>query len=211
MITESDRLGSGRVVVDRRVRLRQWAAKTARWLHLYLSMVSFGIILFFAVTGLTLNHADWFSSAVHTRQVSAKVNAALLGAQPDTTAIAATVRAQQHLHGALDDVRVDDTSVAFTFKAPGYSADVSVDRPAGTYTMTEVSNGAVAVLNDLHKGHDAGKAWSWVIDISAVLLTLVSMTGLAILWFIYKRRTSGLMIAGAGAAVALLLYKICVP
>jgi hypothetical protein len=208
LITGSDKAGSP---VDRRVRLRQWSAKTARWLHLYLSMVSFGIILFFAATGLTLNHADWFSSSVRTRQVSAKLNAALLAGQPDTAAIVSTVKTQQHLHGAVDDVRVDDTSVSFTFKAPGYSADVSVDRPAGTYTLTEVRNGAVAVLNDLHKGHDAGKAWGWVIDISAVLLSLVSFTGLAILWFIYKRRTSGLIIAGIGAAVAMLLYRIYVP
>jgi hypothetical protein len=28
----------------------------SRWLHIYLSMASFGILFFFAVTGLTLNH-----------------------------------------------------------------------------------------------------------------------------------------------------------
>src|SRR6185295_18503117 len=40
-----------------------WKRRTAslfRWLHIYLSMVSFGILFFFAVTGLTLNHAEWF-------------------------------------------------------------------------------------------------------------------------------------------------------
>ncbi|RZK83430.1 MAG: peptidase, partial [Pedobacter sp.] len=30
-------------------------AKVSRWLHIYLSMVSFAIVLFFSVTGLTLN------------------------------------------------------------------------------------------------------------------------------------------------------------
>ena len=28
----------------------------SRWLHIYLSIASFGILFFFAVTGLTLNH-----------------------------------------------------------------------------------------------------------------------------------------------------------
>src|SRR5580692_11989752 len=37
-------------------------AHLARWLHTYLSMISFAILLFFAVTGLTLNHAEWFDS-----------------------------------------------------------------------------------------------------------------------------------------------------
>ncbi len=196
--------------MDTRVRLRQWIAKSARWLHLYLSMLSFGILLFFAVTGLTLNHADWFSAAVRTRQVNGRVAPNLLDPSSKPALIQA-IRTNQHLHGAVDDVRTDDTSVSFTFKAPGYSADVSIDRPAGTYSVTEVRNGAVAVLNDLHKGHDAGKAWGWLIDASAILLTLVSLTGLGILFFIYKRRTSGLIVAGIGIAVCLLLYRICVP
>jgi hypothetical protein len=32
----------------------------ARTLHLYLSMLSFLAVLFFALTGLTLNHPEWF-------------------------------------------------------------------------------------------------------------------------------------------------------
>ena len=31
-----------------------------RWLHIYLSMFSLAVVLFFSVTGITLNHPDWF-------------------------------------------------------------------------------------------------------------------------------------------------------
>ncbi len=31
-----------------------------RWLHIYLSMFGLAAVLFFSVTGLTLNHPDWF-------------------------------------------------------------------------------------------------------------------------------------------------------
>ena len=31
-----------------------------RWLHIYLSMLGFTALIFFSVTGITLNHADWF-------------------------------------------------------------------------------------------------------------------------------------------------------
>ena len=41
----------------------------SRWLHIYLSMASFGILFFFAVTGLTLNHVDWFTRQQHTVQI----------------------------------------------------------------------------------------------------------------------------------------------
>ena len=192
----------------RRTLLRQQATKAARWLHLYLSMVSFAVILFFAATGLTLNHPAWFSSAVRTTERHGTVDAALL---THPAGLAQALRTREHLHGTADDPRVDDTQIGVSFVAPGYTADVTVDRPAGTYTLTETRDGFVAVLNDLHKGHAAGKAWSWLIDASAILLTLVSLTGLTILWFLYKRRSSGLLIALAGLAIALLVYRIFVP
>lgn len=206
---------SGKGKGDWRARLRQKTAKTARWLHIYLSMVSFAIVLFFSVTGLTLNHPDWFSGSVKTRQSEGPVDAALLKASGTTEAEQAgliqSVRAKEHLHGAVADLRVDETQISFSYRAPGYSSDVIVDRQKGTYSLTEVRNGFVAEINDLHKGRDSGKVWGWMIDLSAVLLTLVSVTGLVILWFIYKKRTSGLLIAAAGLAVCLLVYKIFVP
>jgi hypothetical protein len=200
---------------DWRVVLRQKTAKTARWLHIYLSMVSFAIVLFFAVTGLTVNHPDWFSGAVKTRQGQGMIDRALLNppgaTEPDKGGLVQSLRTREHLHGAVDEIRVDESQVSFSYRAPGYSADVVVDRQGGTYTLTEVRNGFVAVINDLHKGRDAGKVWSFVIDLSAILLTLVSLTGLVILWFVYKRRSSGLLIGAAGLALGLLVYKIFVP
>ncbi len=191
----------------RRPALRTQINKIARWLHLYLSMVSFAVILFFAATGLTLNHPNWFSSAIKISERHGTLDLA----QQQPAALAQTLRTREHLHGTLDEPRIDDTQVSFSFRAPGYTADVAIDKPAGTYTVTETRNGFVAVLNDLHKGHDAGRAWSWLIDASAILLTLVSLTGLIILWFIYKRRTSGLLLAAAGLALVLLAYRIFVP
>lgn len=171
-------------------------------------MVSFAVILFFAATGLTLNHPDWFTGSVKVSERHGTVDAALL---QQTATLAQTLRTREHLHGTLDEPRVDDNQVGFSYRAPGYTADVAVDRPGGTYTVTETRNGFVAVLNDLHRGHDAGRAWGWLIDASAVLLAVVSLTGLLILLFVYKRRTSGLLIAVAGLAVVLLIYRIFVP
>ncbi len=200
--------------VGQSTRLRQQLIKAARWLHLYLSMVSFAVIFFFAATGLTLNHPEWFSKAVRTSERHGAVDPSLLkalGGSVNLPGLLQAVQIREHLHGTTDEPRVDDSQVGFSFGAPGYTADVTVDRPAGTYIVTETRNGFVAVLNDLHRGHDAGKAWSWLIDLSAALLTLVSLTGFVILWFIYKRRASGLAIAVAGLALVLLVYRIFVP
>ncbi len=71
--------------------------------------------------------------------------------------------------------------------------------------------GPVAILNDLHKGRDTGAAWSNVIDISAILMCLVSLSGLVLIFFLYKRRASGLMALAIGALLCFIVYTVWVP
>lgn len=200
-----------RAPIPFRVRLRRESAILSRWLHLYLSMVSFAVVLFFAVTGLTLNHADWFANQVKETRWTGSLPREWLGASPDEAAIVAKLRKDHNLKGAVSDFRADTGQISVSFKGPGYAADAFIDAATGVYQLDETKNGVVAVLNDLHKGRDSGKAWSIVIDISAVLLTLVSLTGLLLLFFVYKRRTSGLILAAAGAMVCWLVWMRYVP
>ncbi|WP_260703790.1 PepSY-associated TM helix domain-containing protein [Edaphobacter flagellatus] len=198
-----------------RAHLRRKTAVVARWLHIYLSMVSFAIILFFAFTGLTLNHTEWFGNAEKTTRSTGQMPHDWLrkpnNADPDKLAIVEQLRSAAKLHGAVSDFRVDDNQISISFKAPGYSADALIDRDTNRYDIIEVRNGFVAVINDLHKGRDAGKVWSGLIDASAILLTLVSLTGLLLLFFVYKRRTSGLILAAVGAVLCYLVYLRFVP
>jgi hypothetical protein len=68
--------------------------------------------------------------------------------------------------------------------------------------------GFAAVMNDLHKGRDSGRAWAWVIDVSAALMCLVSISGTLLIFFLPKRRTAGLVAAAIGAAVCLAAYLV---
>lgn len=198
-----------------RAHLRRKTAVVTRWLHIYLSMVSFAIVLFFAVTGLTLNHADWFANAEKTIRSTGQMPHEWLrstnGAGPAKLEIVERLRSFNKLHGAVSDFRIEDSQVSVSFKAPGYTADVLIDRDTNRYDIIEVRNGFIAVINDLHKGRDSGKVWSGLIDASAILLTLVSLTGLLLLFFVYKRRTSGLVLAAAATVVCYLLYVRFVP
>ncbi|WP_334237946.1 PepSY-associated TM helix domain-containing protein [Terriglobus sp. ADX1] len=212
---ESHHSTPGKAKQPLRVRLRKQTAIISRWLHIYLSMASFAVVLFFAVTGLTLNHAEYFSHGEVVKNLNGSLSAKEMGPKdhPDTLAIVEHIRNTDHVHGAVntEDLRVDDDQITFSFRGPGYSADTTVDRATGKYQVVETKAGFVAVINDLHKGRDSGKVWSWVIDGSAILLTLVSLTGLVLIFFIYKRRTSGLLLAAIATAVCLLLYRIWVP
>ena len=66
-------------------------------------------------------------------------------------------------------------------------------------------------MNDLHKGRDSGKGWSWIIDISAVFLILVSLSGLILLCFIKKKRIAGFITAIIGLVISYLVYVVFVP
>jgi hypothetical protein len=49
-----------------------------------------------------------------------------------------------------------------------------------------------------------------VIDVSAVLLTLVSLTGMVLLLYLKKKRFSGLLVAALGLLLGYIVYKIWV-
>lgn len=173
-------------------------------------MVSFAILLFFAVTGLTLNHAEALSGKPRTNRFSGAVQQAWMKG-PEKLEIVEYLRAHHGIKGAMSEFRVDDAQLTVAFRGPGYTADALIDRSSGKYDLTEVRMGAVAVMNDLHKGRDSGPGWSWMIDASAVLMTLVSVTGLALIFFLPKRRTSGLFLAAAFAVACYGIYAIWVP
>ena len=191
-----------------------WKRQTmivSRWLHIYLSMASFGILFFFAVTGLTLNHADWFTSQQRTIQIRGTLDMKYMSGTVAKLEVVEHLRNAHRISGALKDFHVEDTECSVAFKGPGYAADVLIDRRTGRYELTETRMGLFAVLNDLHKGRDAGNAWAVIIDISAVLMTFVSLTGLLLIFFLHKRRLSGLLAALAGAGLCYLAYVAFVP
>ena len=69
----------------------------------------------------------------------------------------------------------------------------------------------VAVMNDLHKGRDSGQVWSWLVDASAILMALVSVSGFILIFLLAKKRTSGLLVAAAGSLNCWALYSAFVP
>jgi len=185
-------------------------AHWSRVLHTYLSMVSFSILLFFAATGLTLNHQDWFVGEPKTTRLTGHLDLALVGTAAgqnvNQSAVVTALQTAHRVKAALSDFRVDDDQVAVSFKGPGYAADAFVDRKTGSYEMNESRYGLVAIINDLHKGRDTGKAWSRVIDVSAAFMVLVSLTGLILIFFLQKRLTTGLVTLAVGTGVCVAVY-----
>jgi hypothetical protein len=190
--------------------VRRLIAHWSRVLHTYLSMVSFSILFFFAATGITLNHQDKMNGEPKVARLSGRLEAASVatsrGKQIDQAGIVAQLFAAHRIKGHLSDFRVDDDMVTVSFKGPGYTADAFIDRKTATYDMTETRMGLVAIINDLHKGRDTGTAWAQLIDLSAVLMMLVSVTGLTLIFFLHKRLTLGLWMLAIGTAISAAVY-----
>lgn len=189
---------------------KKWIAKVSRWLHIYLSMISFVIILFFSVTGLTLNHADYFQKNASITEKKGRIDTAWVSTK-DTLkiqrlSIVEYFRKSFKVKGAVEDFRIDDYEISFSFKAPGYSADIFIDRANGDFNLMETNQGFMGFINDLHKGRDTGKNWLWVIDIAAILMTIISLTGLILLLFIKKKRWAGIILLLVGAFLMYIFY-----
>jgi hypothetical protein len=187
-------------------------AMLARWLHIYLSMISFAIVFFFALTGLTLNHADKFGDQVKSVQEKGRLDLNWVKGT-DTAKIAKLeiveyLREKNNIKVALSDFRIDDSQIGVSFKGPGFAADAFINRATGEYDLTKTSAGFVGIINDLHKGRDTGPLWSVFIDVAAILMTLVSLTGMLLLLLIKRKRISGLIVAALGLLLSYLIYAI---
>ena len=176
-------------------------------------MVSFSILLFFAATGLTLNHQGALIGAPKTTRLTGTLPPALVsssGPNLSRDPIVSALRSAHRINADLSDFRADEDQVSASFKGPGYEADAFIDRKTGAYEMNESRFGTVAIINDLHKGRDTGKAWSTVIDVSAAVMVLVSLTGLVLIFFIHKRLTVGLLLLSLGTLVCGAVYLFLV-
>jgi len=193
--------------------LKRNAATWIRWLHICLSMFSFAALLFFAATGITLNHTEWTVEQQVTEQPSGMVDIAWVhtdSSQVNKLEVVEYLRANHRITAKLSEFRSDGTECSVSFAGPGYSADGFIDRATGQYDLTITSSGLIATMNDLHKGRDTGTGWAWLIDLSAGLMILVSLTGFMMIFFLKKKRSSGLLISVIGAIVIVLVYWLFV-
>ncbi len=191
--------------------LKKNLAASSRWLHIYLSMFSFLILLFFAVTGITLNHTEWFEDEQKTISLNGNISQSFLSkdsSKINKIAILEYLRNTHSIHVPLKDFIIDEYQCIISFKGPGFSADIFIDRQKGSYELSETRTGLFGKLNDLHKGRDTSSQWKWLIDASAVLMVLVSLTGLIMLYFLKRKRISGTLTILIGGLITYLIYLL---
>ncbi len=189
-----------------RIQLRQW-----HWMSSALCLAG---LLLFAATGFTLNHAATMEAKPKTTRVERTLPApavTALGAahdkQPVPPAVASAVKQAVGIDIAGRPADVSDEDIYVDLATPGVDASVTLGRD-GNLVYERTTRGAIAVLNDLHKGRHAGTVWSLFIDILALACIVFAVTGLGLLWLYSRNRRITWPLVAAGLAVPLILYLV---
>ena len=190
-----------------------WLRQLTSW-HWISAAVSLLGMLGFALTGLTLNHAGALRATPKMRTSSAVLSPALREELAASTA-RGSAPLPPDLVSLLDRTfklktteQLADWSAAeiyLTLRRPGGYATISIDRRSGQVHFEDTSRGAVAFLNDLHKGRDTGRWWSWFIDGFAVACSVFCLTGLGLLWLKSRTRRSTWPLVAVGVAIPVVL------
>lgn len=196
---------NGRVPAARRKRSKSATGQNwSRLVHVYTSMVCFLVVLFFSVTGLTLNHPTWTlfggpSEATESGTFPADWKSA--DGQVDWLVVDEYLRSQYDLRGSVTDHQATGSSGSISYRGPGFGADSFFDTDAGTYDITITHQGSLGFLNDLHKGRDTRRSWAWLIDASAIFLIVISLSGLILQLFLKRRRRAAVIGAAIGGVI----------
>lgn len=195
-----------------------WLKQLHQW-HWISAAVSLIGMLAFAITGITLNHA----SQIEAKPVVVSRKATL---PPDLLALLAKGPEEgkrplpapfepfldkavgAEVAGVEGEWSADEVYVALA--RPGGDAWVSIDRETGAVEHEKTTRGVISLLNDLHKGRNSGKAWSWFIDIFAGACVIFTVTGLILLQFHARARPLTWPLVGLGLAAPVILVILFV-
>lgn len=193
-----------------------WLRQLHQWHWISSALCLVGLLLF-AITGITLNHAGQIEAApqvVHRlATLPPNLQSALAGGDTrKAVALPSTVSdwLQHELHVDVAARRAEWSAdeVNLSMPRPGGDAWLSIDRSTGEVEYERTRRGVIAYLNDLHKGRNAGAAWSWFIDVFALACLVFAITGLWLLKMHAVRRTSTWPLVALGLVVPVILALI---
>ena len=189
-----------------------WLRTLHQW-HWISSAVCLIGMLLFSLTGITLNHAAKIEARPQVDNRSVQLPAALLGnlgdrAEGNAPLPAATANwLSGHLPVSVGrrPAEWSEEEIYLSMPSPGADAWLSIDRTSGTVEFERTDRGWISYFNDLHKGRNAGAAWSWFLDVFAIACLVFCITGLFLLQLHAKQRRMTWPYVGLGLIVPLLL------
>jgi hypothetical protein len=194
-----------------------WLKRMHTW-HWISSATALTGILFFSVTGLTLNHAEALESTQQTYRSERKIvpvdligvlNADIRrngeGQAEPSAPLRRWIRQAFGVDPGGRDAEWKANEIDLSLERPGGDAWLKVDLDKGIAEYHVSDAGWIAFFNDLHKGRHIGKWWSWLIDLIAISCVTFAVTGFVILKMHAHHRPLTWPIVGLGLLIPVLL------
>lgn len=183
--------------------------------HGYLSLVAFAWLLFFATTGILLNHPTWLAGreqpiAEQTVKLTAAELAALRAERDPAVAAVKALRGKLKLRGEITSSDQLGDDIFVRMKGATGSSDLRLDLKSGAGTASVERFTLPAAMNGLHRGETAGAVWRAFIDVAGVLLIVSSVLGLLLYLTLRLRLRLALILVGGGLAAMLAIIGIFV-
>ncbi|HEY9103365.1 PepSY-associated TM helix domain-containing protein [Chitinimonas sp.] len=194
---------------------KSWFYRQSRMLHAYLSAFAFIALMFFSLSGLLLNHPDWFkgkNKAVDsTFHLSPAELAEAQRSDDPARALGAIVASHVPLKGEFKSGEIIDGEAQIRFEGVSGKSDLLVTLADGQVEATVERATVTTMLHDLHRGKNSGKAWFWIIDITAVLVLALSVLGYVLFFTLRFRLATSLKLTGVSLGVLALILLVFVP
>ncbi|MGJ8677390.1 MAG: PepSY-associated TM helix domain-containing protein [Akkermansiaceae bacterium] len=188
--------------------------------HWVSSAICLASMLLFAITGITLNHAESISVEPDVRKETITLPDALLrelgslskeereAALPKSIAEYGAKELGVPLKGKVAEW--SEFEIYLQLRRPGGDAWLLIDRETGELTFEKTNRGFVSYINDLHQGRNTGTAWSWYMDVFSVACVVFTITGLILLWVHSRRRPNTWPIVLAGILLPIIILLLFV-
>jgi hypothetical protein len=184
--------------------------------HTYLSAFAFLALIFFAATGLVLNHPEWVGDHVaETREqvvvLPQHLVSAAQGAEDAPAALAEALAAHADVRGDYASGEILDGEALLRFEGPSGASDALIALDSGRAEISVRRAGFLAFMNDLHRGKNAGAVWRAAIDATAILLIALSLIGYILFFSLRFRLGTSLLLTAASLAAMVGLVWAFVP
>ncbi|MBP7140332.1 MAG: PepSY-associated TM helix domain-containing protein [Opitutaceae bacterium] len=193
-----------------------WIKQFYLW-HWVSGAFALAAMIFFAATGITLNHAASFTTKPRIVRTQAKLPAHLLSrisadtSGPTRSRQVVPPEVREWLRSEIDSDpgarRVEWTGeeIYIDLPRPGGDGWLTIDRASGEIEKEVTTRGVIAWLNDLHKGRHTGSPWILFMDFFSVVSVVFCVTGLALLVVHARRRPMTWPVVVAGIALPFVL------
>lgn len=192
--------------------LERWNRK----LHYYLGLYFLFFIWLFSLTGLMLNHQQWFTNLYERRETKYDVTIESPSGETNLALARDTIR-QLNLRGEIDWPASQPVGhLDFNVSRPNGSAQVRIDINARRAYVREFTNGHLHAFQIFHtfsgsrftqtasqRDWALTSVWVFAMDALAAGLIVMVLGSYYMWWQLKPRKTVGIMLLGAGFAACL--------